>query len=671
MDLFHGQEEGDSVEVSRGAGLWLRLDDSWEQEEYLEGLNDSSPVVGTLPAQLHPAVSMGMRRVSSCYFSIQSASEASNSVADLLSLFEESSMMEDAATTSERHDSATLDEFTANQAHSQSVKWNASDVLFHDIMMHVFSFLDAPALAAFSETGRRPNFECFYFLQLQLQRAMLVDSHLKTNDSSSCDSIDALAGVGCLSRVAAMNEEAARNIVQEYNDSNSTLRTMPLSHSLAYIRHALRRNGFPTPEGSPPNALAGAAALVALVGAASYMGGGGTESYTTVLPNALLKVGLAGSLMKAGVTARDRARKLSDADESSDGGPPVVSMRDVAEQVARMMQEMPSQMLQQLQSTVMRQDSDESAVSYPSSIAARMKNAFSMAYGQSEENVDTSRKRRSQRSHKGDFERLDKSIVKIDEGQEEAMLHPLTPNPYEHLQQAPSDGETDSVAVSFAETAPKATSLEARKMPSGCVGAYSRAVRRSASQVTQLLKEKRKANFEALSVHEQLQVSTTFIDACTSDGTLSIVKDLVQKRNVIDVDGFYAGSDGTETCALHTAAFHGACRVLEFLCAGIDEHCAENDGGLCDVNLKDANQWTALHFAAGANSVDAVKILASRGAELAVEAANGYTPFHWAQRLSNDDVANELQRLGADQRFLEMGSFSAIASRFFALIPTH
>lgn len=208
-------------------------------------------------------------------------------------------------------------------------------------------------------------------------------------------------------------------------------------------------------------------------------------------------------------------------------------------------------------------------------------------------------------------------------------------------------------------------------MPSGCVGAYSRAIRHSASQVTQLLKETRKANFEALSMNEQLQVSREFIDACTSDETLSTVKELVRKRNVVNVDGFYAGSDGTETCALHTAALNGACRVLEFLCKGIDEHCAEKDGGLCNVNLRDANQWSALHFAAGANSVEAVKILASSGAQLAVEAANGYTPFHWAQRLSNDDVANELQRLGADQRFLEMGPLSAIASRFFSLIQTH
>lgn len=44
--------------------------------------------------------------------------------------------------------------------------------------MNVFSFLDAHSLASFSETARRPNFECFYFLELQLQRALLIgESH--------------------------------------------------------------------------------------------------------------------------------------------------------------------------------------------------------------------------------------------------------------------------------------------------------------------------------------------------------------------------------------------------------------------------------------------------------------------------------------------------------------
>jgi hypothetical protein len=537
-------------------------------------------------------------------------------------------------------------------------------------MMHVFTFLDGTSLAAFSETAKRPNFECFHFLQLQLQRAMIVDPQLKS--VSSCDSVDAIAGVGSISRLMGMDEKAAMAIVKEYEDSNSTLRMMPLSHSLAYIRQVLRRHGFHSHEGSPPNALASAAVLITLVGAASYMG----SSTEVVLPNTntLFKMGLAGSLMKAGVTARDAARKMSDEDHP-------VSMRHTAEQMARMMQEVPSQLLQQLQPNAMHQDAHE--WSFPSSIAARMYAAFSSAYGPANTtNSSTSsvsrsqgqRPRRSKRSHKGGLSSQDPNFSRNDakDIQKGTLLHLITPNSHEHFPET-SEEENQSTPKPDTETV---SSIDSHKMPSGCVGAYSRAVQQAASRVTHLLKEQRKSNYEALSLSEQLQCTTAFIDACTSDDTLAIVKDMVQKRNIIDVDGFYVGSDGTETCALHTAAFHGACKVLEFLCSGIDENNAEQDGGLCDVNLKDANGWTAMHFAAGANSVEAVRILSRHGAQLAVEAVNRYTPFHWAQRLSNDDVAEELQSMGADQRFPEMGwirsrPLSVIASRFFSLIPTH
>jgi hypothetical protein len=650
MNLFQEEEE----RVVEEPEEWVPLDESWYDD--LDDSNHSVPIVGSLPPQLHPAVSIGMMRVSSCYFSIQS-SEASNSVADLLSLWEESNMMEE---SNEEQDRTQVNEETR----SQSVKLNASDILYHDIMMHVFTFLDGKAMAAFSETAKRPNFECFYFLQLQLQRAMIVDS----SNEKPCDSLDAIAGVGSISRLMDMDPKVAMAIVQEYQDSNSTLRTMPLSHSLAYIRQVLRRHGFHAQEGSQPNALASAAVLITLVGAASYMG-----SSTEVLPNpnTLLKMGLAGSLMKAGVTAREQARKMSDDDHP-------VTMRHTAEQMARMMQEVPSQLFQQLQSNAMQERKHEP--SFPSSIASRMYAAFSSAYGPANTTNKASpmnrsqgqRPRRSKRSHKGDVSRQDPSIARIDEEGQGGLLHPMTPNPYEHLPETLEE-ESQSTLKPDAETV---SSFDSHKMPSGCVGAYSRAVQQAASRVTQLLKEKRKSNYEALSLNEQLQYTTAFIDACSSDDTLATVKDMAQKRNMIDVDGFYVGSDGTETCALHTAAFHGACRVLTFLCSGIDENSADQDGGLVDVNLKDANGWTAMHFAAGANSVEAVQILSRHGSQLAVEAANGYTPFHWAQRLSNDDVAEELKRLGADQRFLEIGwirsqPLSVIASRFFSLIPTH
>ena len=146
--------------------------------------------------------------------------------------------------------------------------------------------------------------------------------------------------------------------------------------------------------------------------------------------------------------------------------------------------------------------------------------------------------------------------------------------------------------------------------------------------------------------------------------------------SVMDVNRFYVGTDGNETCALHTAAFHGADKVVEFLCAGIDLQDSRLDGGLCDVNAKDDNGWTALHFATGANSIAAVRVLARHGALLNEEAHNGYTPLTWANRLSHVEIADELRELmsmvGTDQggAWIYSKPLASIANHFFSLIPS-
>jgi ankyrin repeat protein len=128
---------------------------------------------------------------------------------------------------------------------------------------------------------------------------------------------------------------------------------------------------------------------------------------------------------------------------------------------------------------------------------------------------------------------------------------------------------------------------------------------------------------------------------------------------------------------LHTAAFHGAHKVLEFLCQSIHATDPSQDGGLANVNLKDTNGWTALHFAAGANSVETVQVLVQHGAALTMEANNGYTPLQWAQRLSNERVAKELRERmaraespGWMRMTMSSQPLSMIANRFFSLIPT-
>jgi hypothetical protein len=512
-----------------------------------------------LPPQLHPAVSLGMRRMS--YFPID-ASDAikhNSSVADLLSLLEET-------------------EPTA-----------PADLLYHDILMNVFGYLDVKDLSAFSETARRPNFECFYFLQLQLQRASLL---------GCCEDDTVIAGVGALTRLSLLDRHLAEDVVQDFLRSNSTLCTMPLSHSLAYMRQWLRRH--------PVRDKTAAALFVTILGgtAASLIANdisfGAAElpnmiSFgTTELPNMLFRVGFVGSLMGAARTMTSSPQKT-------------MTMR--AEALAQTMQEYSHQVFQQVHDAP--------------SLLHMMQAAYSVvASGQhtiSEDNDCVS--------------------------QPQTTTTTLS-SPYEHT-------------------------VDTKKMPSGCVGAYSRAVARASHAVTDILKERRRSNFLALSSDAQLHLSTRFMDACCSDDNFDIVKDIVLKTECIDVEGFYVGSDGTETCALHASAFHGAVRILEFLCHGIDEHDPSHDGGFANVNTQDSNGWTALHFAVGANSVQAVRVLLSQGgACMDLEAVNGYTPLQWAIRLKNDAVAEELSKWKVSTNPARK-PLSVLASRFFALIPSH
>jgi hypothetical protein len=221
---------------------------------------------------------------------------------------------------------------------------------------------------------------------------------------------------------------------------------------------------------------------------------------------------------------------------------------------------------------------------------------------------------------------------------------------------------TPFFSLNSTESVSMSPPIDNDNVPTGCVGAYAHAVKTAAAEVTRLVKEERRTNFEMLSPEEQHDLGVRFIDACTSDERLHIVKDILQVQRRMDVDRFFVGPDDTETCALHAAAFNGSEQVLKFLCGGIDERDPNLDCGLCDVNVKDANGWTAMHFAAGANSVTSVRVLADHGAKLTLEAGNGYTPFHWAERLSNTEVAVELERLGADNRFVGRWMFGGLAA---------
>jgi Ankyrin repeats (many copies) len=212
--------------------------------------------------------------------------------------------------------------------------------------------------------------------------------------------------------------------------------------------------------------------------------------------------------------------------------------------------------------------------------------------------------------------------------------------------------EIPSSSVSCIASPSASVGMPTRLEPHGCVGIYNHVLVLAARHVLEHVKEQRKRAFETMTAAQRHELSTAYLEACTNDDSLDIVRVMCHS---LPVDAFFVDADGTESCALHTAAFHGATQTLHFLCRGISvdtvfrADCGSDvydDGGLCQVDATDANGWTALHFSASAGNVEAARILVlQHGADPNVQAINGYTPCQWAQRLQNVTVANELRRL--------------------------
>jgi ankyrin repeat protein len=67
-----------------------------------------------------------------------------------------------------------------------------------------------------------------------------------------------------------------------------------------------------------------------------------------------------------------------------------------------------------------------------------------------------------------------------------------------------------------------------------------------------------------------------------------------------------------------------------------------------DVNVKDDNGWTPLHWASNQGHVQVFKELVDHGADIDAEDPDGWTPLHWACFKSNVALVNELLSRGAN-----------------------
>jgi Ankyrin repeats (3 copies) len=522
-----------------------------ELDEFNDASSSSFHTSGAVESPLH-----AFHRSSS----IQDDLHRYLSCVDLLALQEQVGKPQDVRSDEEMADLWSLWRLNDNNFHS---------ILYHDILMHIFTFLDIDSLAAMSSTARRLNFECFYYLQLSLQQAI---------SGNNCFS-SSLEGYGILSRLSKIDGTAAQQILQTYLDSNRSLPTLPLPHRLAYWRQLMHA----TPATTSPTTAAIATALL-MVGAASFMNADEMVS-DGGLPSWVL--GVFGSL----AAARAAVQKLS---------PPAPH--------------------------AVQSSSAASAPLTP--------------------------------NHEG--------------------LH--SPDPYVHVpSQALEVTNPGGPAITELATATfpeQQLQLPTLKVPSGCVGAYLRAVANAHHQMTAWVQAERRHRYQSLDPVRRRQVEVAFLEACAADDYATVLN-LVQEQATVDVDGFFATSvEGIVSCGLHQAALHGASRVVEFLCRGIHDTDDADDGGCCTVNLQDANGWTALHYAVGANRVDAIHALLRCGASPDVEAANGYTPGTWATRLQNHNVARLLHshrdhhgNRATGQDWTPLRPLATAASRFWALIP--
>ena len=595
-----------------------------------------------------------------------------------------------------------------------------SDILYHDIMLNIFAHMTATELAAFSETARRPNVDVHNYLRLQLERALLLDPiagsgnsgnhcndeeqpqsnqcvaavaagggrrssfltttvELGVDASQASSSADggssaspvtkrvsfhrqassstcpiAVCGAGILSRLATLDRARAERLVEEYRTTSDAAAATSSAayrggHGLFGTSPALRADAAMRElQGRMANhkGAASCAVVFTVMGAAAnkLMADGGLH-----MPAEAQQAATAITLGCAGlglVATRYGGRAEGVGDNMAPTGADASAQDGAAANMAR-----------RVQALLMRMPRPEEGGVFPMAIIERISPPQPSS---PDPNIPPSSSRRGKRT------RRQGSLDAVDQYQDSKV---------DSFEGAEHDEEDDykSVVSSMEDldlSICTGTLATVRRRPTGCLGAYARILRRAADAVTEHVRSQRKEAFNRLSEEEKAQATTAFIDACSSDDNLAVVQDLV--RNVgVDVDGFYVGSDGTtETCGLHTAAFNDATDIMKFLCSGIDERDPAKDSGLCDVDVVDSNQWSALHFAAGADSAAGVRVLASFGAKMTEEAANGYTPYHWAERLSNAEAAEELKRLGADDRFVFRNQVPFLTSRFFALMPS-
>jgi ankyrin repeat protein len=126
------------------------------------------------------------------------------------------------------------------------------------------------------------------------------------------------------------------------------------------------------------------------------------------------------------------------------------------------------------------------------------------------------------------------------------------------------------------------------------------------------------AGDSSLFVEKAMQNKTTEIEQLIKDGA---------EVNSKDDDG---------NTGLHWAASYGFTEMAEILISNGD-----------DVNLRNNDGNAPLHWAAGQGSTEIVKLLIANGADINAKGKSNWTPLRWADAMDKKEISEILRKAGA------------------------
>jgi hypothetical protein len=112
-------------------------------------------------------------------------------------------------------------------------------------------------------------------------------------------------------------------------------------------------------------------------------------------------------------------------------------------------------------------------------------------------------------------------------------------------------------------------------------------------------------------------------------GMTSSVKRMLEMKS-IDVEARHGGREDGETC-LTTTVWYGQLDICRLL---IDKG--------ADIEAKDREGWTPLHWAAQRGHIEVVRLLCDHGADIEACGKNGNRPLHWAATCGHISTVKEL-----------------------------